>query len=435
MTTKVIMQAIAQNEQVGFRPWMMWALAALFYCYENLLQVSAGVMVPSLMQDFRIHATALGQLSAMYFYAYSIMQIPAGMCFDRFCARYCLTLSVLAVALGCLIFAHAEALWPACIGRFLVGLGSAAAAVGCYTIAAQYLPPKRFALVIGSMLSIGMFGSVAGEAPLSLAVKSFGWRDVMSFSGWVGLAIALAIWLTVRSPEHSQDGSKSNADTHWMIGLIRIMRNPQSWFIAVYGGLMFTPTIVIGGLWGVPYLTQCYHISHGSAAALISAIYLGWIVGAPAFGYLSDYLRRRKPPLITGAVGALLSLLIMIYVPTLPMVLMGATLFALGLFSSAFLPSISLLKENHPPEISSTAFGYMNTLNTIGGAACQPIVGMLLDQAWAKHHGIVLNGIRQYTWYDYHVALFALPAFVAIACLILPFIRESHCQQITLDVT
>lgn len=410
-------------------PWLMWGLAALFYCYENLLQVSAGVMVPDLMADFNIHAAALGQLSAMYFYAYSIMQIPAGIFFDRICARYCLTTAVLAVALGSLIFGDATHLWQASAGRFLVGMGSAAAAVGCFTIASQYLPPKRFALVFGSMLSIGMLGSVTGQAPLSLAIQHFGWRPVMSISGWFGLLLALAIWVTVRSPGSSEDRKQNNSESHWLTGLMRVIRTPQSWVIAAYAGLMFTPTIVIGSLWGVPYLTQYYHIEQESAAALVSSIYFGWIVGAPLFGHLSDHLKRRKPPLVIGSIGALLALLLIVHVQHLPMYVMGGALFSVGLFSSGFLPAFSLMKEIHRPEVSSTAFGYMNTLNMIGGAACQPIVGILLDQSWKKHHGSIVAGIRQYTWHDYHIALTALPVFVAIACILLPWIKETYCRQ------
>ena len=48
-------------------PWAIWFLAALFYFYENLVQVSPSVMVHDLMADFSVSAVALGNMSAFFF--------------------------------------------------------------------------------------------------------------------------------------------------------------------------------------------------------------------------------------------------------------------------------------------------------------------------------------------------------------------------------
>ena len=56
-------------------------LGTIFYFYEFLLQVSPNVMVPNLMHDFRVDATAIGNLTAFYFVAYACLQIPAGALF------------------------------------------------------------------------------------------------------------------------------------------------------------------------------------------------------------------------------------------------------------------------------------------------------------------------------------------------------------------
>ncbi len=43
------------------------------------------------------------------------------------------------------------------------------------------------------------------------------------------------------------------------------------------------------------------HWDKQTASALIGAIFIGWGVGGPLFGFLSDRLRRRKPILIFSA--------------------------------------------------------------------------------------------------------------------------------------
>ena len=59
-------------------------LAAVFLIFEMAVQVSPSVMTKQLMQDFSINAAALGWMSSVYFYSYTIMQIPSGLLYDRF---------------------------------------------------------------------------------------------------------------------------------------------------------------------------------------------------------------------------------------------------------------------------------------------------------------------------------------------------------------
>ena len=59
-------------------PWIMWTIAAGFFFYKYLIQVSPSVMTNDLMQAFQVNGAGLGNLSAFYFYAYLVMQIPVG---------------------------------------------------------------------------------------------------------------------------------------------------------------------------------------------------------------------------------------------------------------------------------------------------------------------------------------------------------------------
>ena len=63
---------------------IIFLLAALFLIYEMAVQVSPSVMTKQLMKDFSINAGALGWMASVYFYSYTIMQIPAGILFDRY---------------------------------------------------------------------------------------------------------------------------------------------------------------------------------------------------------------------------------------------------------------------------------------------------------------------------------------------------------------
>jgi fucose permease len=122
------------------RAWIIWLLSATFMFYKFALEVSPSVMTGTLMKTFHIGGVELGNLAACYFYAYLILQIPAGLLIDRFGPRKTTTLAIALCAVGSLVFAGADTLWMASVGRFLTGTGAAFAAVNCLKTHRQLVP-------------------------------------------------------------------------------------------------------------------------------------------------------------------------------------------------------------------------------------------------------------------------------------------------------
>ena len=119
-------------------PWIIWTLAASFFFYKYLIQVSPSVMTDDLMKAFDIHGAGLGNLSAFYFYAYLIMQIPVGIMLDKFSPRLLTTAAIFLCSVSTFLFAHSDSLWLACVYRALMGAGAAFAAVSCFKLAALW---------------------------------------------------------------------------------------------------------------------------------------------------------------------------------------------------------------------------------------------------------------------------------------------------------
>lgn len=407
--------------------WIVWGLGAIFYFYEFLLQVSPGVMVPELMQAFNVNAASLGHLTAFYFYAYAGMQIPVGVLLDKYGPRRLLSFAALVCMAGCLLFGYADGMSQAALGRFLIGFGSAFAAVGCMKLASNWFPLERFALLTGLLVTLGMLGAVGGETPLALLINMIDWRSSNILLGGIGGGIALLIWLVVRdTPSGVQVATPAKTKTGLLSGLIHVIKSKQNWLAALYGGLMFAPTSAFGALWGVPFLMTKYGISRPAAAGMISMLFIGWAVGSPLTGWLSDYIHRRLPTMIAGTIGSLLIILGIIYA-TVPLVVMSALLFFFGFFSSGFLPAFSIIREINHNHITATALGFMNMLNMIGGAVLQPFIGFLLDHYWT---GKLMAGTRVYSLENYHVALAVLPIIIFISSLFIPFIKETRCKPL-----
>lgn len=386
-------------------------------------------MATDLMASFHgMTAKTLGLLGSIYFWVYALIQIPVGLMVDRYGPRILLTGATLMCALSCYLFSHTHALWAAFISRGMIGLGSAFAIVGTMKIITNWFKPQMFALVIGLTVTIGALGAITGESGLAQYVQAFGWRMSMEHLGIIGIVLSLLIGYFVRDyPDHVEHHEISESGVSLQEGLQMVIRNKQNWFTALYAGLMYAPTLAFAALWGGPYLMQAFHMSRTDAGNIIAFIFIGWAIGSPLIGIISDRMQLRKPLMLVSAVLALGLMAAMLYIPGWTVANLKAIAFFYGLLYSGFLLAFSVVKEINPLMISGTALGFMNTVNSLGGAIFQPIIGHLLDHVW---DGKMVHDTPVYTLGNYQFALFSLVLVLLFAVVILPFIKETHCKQV-----
>ncbi len=398
--------------------WVVWSLAALFYFYEYLLRISPSVMVPELMQTFAANAGIIGLLTAFYLYAYSPMQLPVGVLMDQFGVRKLLTFASVICGLGALFFGVTDAIWIACLGRLLMGAGSAFAFVGMVFVCSHWFPKKKQALVIGLANSIGMLGAVFGGGPLSMAVHAFDYRPVMITLGFVGIALGFAIFLAVRrEPTHFLT---SGENRHILKYLKMVIANPYTWLNGFVAVLFYIVTTTVGGLWGVPFLEAAYGWSTQAAAFGVSMLFIGWMAGGPLTGLVSDFIRKKQPVISMSIFLTLVLTLALIYIRMHP-VAVYLTLFLIGFFSSAELLCFTYAIEVNSHKAKGTSIAFTNCLIALVGSIMQPVIGFLLVQKW---HGNLKEGVPIYDLPAYHYALAILPIMLIIAFVLSLFLNE-----------
>ena len=104
------------------------------------------------------------------------MQIPSGLLIDKFGSRKSLFVFCLTASVGTLIFAIAQDLVIAMLGRALVGLGVSIAFICATKLIASWFDVKSFASLIGILVSIGNSAALIGSAPFAILVTGIGWR-------------------------------------------------------------------------------------------------------------------------------------------------------------------------------------------------------------------------------------------------------------------
>lgn len=412
---------------VSMHAWIIWLLSALFMFYKYALEVSPSVMTTTLMSTFNISGAALGNLAACYFYAYLLLQIPAGFLLDKIGPRRITTLAIALCAFGSLLFSKSDTLLLAGIGRFLTGAGAAFAAVNCLKLIANWFSQKKFAFMTGLMMTVAMLGAVGGQAPLASFIDAMDWRYAMQFIGLAGLVLAFLFWLTVRdiSPLHKKEKHIVSQNIAFWSSIKRVLKNPQSWWLSIYSGFAFAPVMIFGGLWGVSFISEAFLISNNMAAQSVSLIFIGFAVGAPFFGWFSDWLGKRVVVMFWGTLIALITITAVIYVPSLSSSSLTFLLFLFGFSISSFLLCFTMMREISLPILAATAIGFMNAFDALLGAISDPLTGWFLDLVW---DGKLVDGARVFSVSAYKTAFLALPVFLGLSLLVLWRIKETYCK-------
>lgn len=392
--------------------YIIWFIGVSFVLFQFFLQLSSGVIINKIMTEMHLSALHGGLLSGAFYVVYTGMQIPVGIWFERFNNRVLLTSSALICSLGCFLFAHSYSYIGLIGSRIIIGFGSSFAFVGLCQLLRRYFPLRQFSFLIGLSETFGFILCVVGMFTLGEFVTHFGWRLFFQGAMWAGLIITTATWLII--PNTRPDLQHANLlSTHAQLS--KIIRNKLAWVNGLFVACGFMVITIFAAMWAVPFLQLKLHCDLNQASQLDAMLYLGVAISCPLLGQLHAALPQRKLLLIlTSAItGILLGFLI--YVPITSLVLCGALLFAIGLFSGNYMLAYSISNEITDPSAKSTATGFTNTIATLT-PLLQPLIGKIIDSLDASAPFAKLL--------HYQYALSILPIALFIAAFLVLFLPE-----------
>lgn len=404
---------------------LIFFLASTFYLYEYILQVAPSVMFKPMMSSFGVNAESIGILSAFYFYSYAPMQLPAGLLFDRYGPRKMITMALLICAIGSVFVAASDTMFAVCLGRFLIGAGSAFSFIGVIVLTSSWFSPAYFATLVGIAQLMSSIGASFGQMPLAKLVAVSSWRTSNYILAALGFILALLVWVIIRDdPSLSKAKKPVRSWRSEMKHIYVVCKRSYTWYTGIYAFTIWTPIIVFAALWGIQFLEIKYETDLMTAAALCSMVWLGIGIGSPLWGFLSDRFVNRRFFLGLCATTCLVSTLWILYAPTPSIASMYVILFFLGVGAGGQALSFAVVKDNNSLESVGTATGVNNLAVLLGGAIFQPIVGFILHdkQSWT-----LVDGVPVYTLAAYQKALIIMPLCYAISLLAVIFlIKESH---------
>jgi MFS family permease len=356
-----------------------WLLVAVYYFYQYALRSAPSVMMPQLTEAFGVNALGVSAIVGMFYYGYSPFSLVAGTAIDRFGARRIIPIGAALVGVGALLFGTGNVA-AANIGRFLQGAGGVFALVGAVYLVTKNFPVSMAASFIGATQMFGMGGGSAGQFLVGPIIKrGLPWGQFWIYAGLVGLAISAALFMFLprETPRPAAAGTGGWASVFG--SLKTVFLNPQSILCGLISGLLFIPTTIFGMTWGVRFLQEARGREYEAAVMLAATVPMGWMIGCPLLGFVSDRLGRRKP-VILGGTAALLGVLAWVLFGD-PHILRGPAVgILMGIASGAAMLPYTVIKETNPPELGGSATGVINFINFTFSALLGPVFGSRLVQ-------------------------------------------------------
>ncbi len=265
--------------------WTTFLLAVLAYVISYFHRVAPATIAGELQIAFHVNAAALGGLAATYFYVYTLMQIPTGILADTFGPRRLLFWGGLVAGLGTLLFAYADTIAVAAVGRTLVGLGVSVTFIAMLKLNAVWFHDRHFGTIVGWVILLGNIGGVLATAPLAAALHVISWRDIFACIGVLSIVLAVLSWFFVYDdPRHAGLPSLRELEGHaahpahaghWFDCLLQVVKNraswPGFWVTFGYAGSFFA----FVGLWATPYLQTVHGMSRDIATLHTSLLLVG----------------------------------------------------------------------------------------------------------------------------------------------------------------
>ena len=198
--------------------WLLFTASLINYFDRQTLAYA----LPLLATDFKLDAAQQGLVVSAFFWSYTTLQIPIGLCADRVNLRwlYAGAFAVWSLAQGLTGFAGSVTMLLGC--RMLLGIGESIYLVGGTKVVSLFFPLSQRGLPCGLFDAGTRTGLVLEGLTIGFLLQTLGWRTTFVIIGF-----AAFIWLIpwfLATPAQMRDTS---ADTE--------KRQPFTWeqFVAL----------------------------------------------------------------------------------------------------------------------------------------------------------------------------------------------------------
>ena len=373
------------DNQLKIKGFFIWGICALFFLYEFFLRTVMGTYQHSLMQDLDLTSFQFSLLSTTIFLLiYGIMQIPAGIIIDNIGLKKSLLIAAICCTTASAGFSYSHSYFIAIACRMLMGFGASFGFICLLISVHDWMPHKYSAIFIGLSQFIGTLGPILAAGPLDSISGPTGlnWRFIFLCLGVIGVILTILIFFFVEN--NKEDVGKYtilHRSEKISTSILRLFSKMQPWYIALVSTCLYFTIEYLSENEGRGFL-ELKGISSSSTSYIITVAWVGYAIGCPLVGFLSDILKRRKVIIKLCAVLGLVATLMIVYMQS--KLYIQIAFFLLGISASGQSIGFAIIAEQFEKRFIAVGFGLNNAMITGFIAINAPLIGLLLDHTIEK---------------------------------------------------
>ncbi|MBP1035809.1 MFS transporter [Serratia fonticola] len=367
---------------------------AVIWIYRTVLTP----IFPEIQATIGSHSNAeMGLIASFYFFAYTGMQIPAGILVDKFGKKVVLIPGFCLFIIATLLIGNATSLTMIYAGSLLAGMGCGSYYGSAYSLSSENIPLERRGLATAIINSGSALGMAIGLIASSLLVKSMGmdWQIMLFIITGLLVIMTVVFFLVIKGGSYTASLAASPAasaattveETEEASGLfsLRMISAYVMYFATCYGYYMIVT-------WLPSFLQQergFEGVAIGFSAALVA---FASVPGALFFSRMSDRFRAKKVQLIIFLqICAAVTLVCTVISPDSTTLLVSLILYGL-LGKLAVDPiMISFVADNAPKKGYGTSFGVFNFFGMSSSVIAPFLTGVISDSTGSKVMGFYIS--------------------------------------------
>jgi predicted MFS family arabinose efflux permease len=345
----------------------------------GLSRFSYTSILPSMQAGLGLKNGPAGALATANLAGYMAMAIAGGALASRFGPRRVVTAGLLLAGLGMVITGLALTYPMALGGRFLSGVGAAAANIPAHTKIARWFSHRRRGLATGTTATGASIGLVVVGPVVPFIIRSYGdngWRIAWFILAAVVGALAIVAFLVIRDQpgfvpdDHGPEAPKKAGD--WK----KIYLSGRVWHL---GGVYF--------LFGFAYMAYMTFFTkrliadvgytQEAAGNMFMILGLASLVCGFLWGFLADLIGRKRAMISILAIQAVAYALFALWTSTGGIVA-SAVLFGLTAWGIPAIMAV-VCGDLVGPLMAPAAYGFLTAFHGFGQALGPYVAGRLAD--------------------------------------------------------
>jgi len=368
-----------QDNKFKLKGFVVWGLCAVFFLYEFFIRTVIGTYQVPIMQDLQLNSFQFSLLSStLFLIIYGIMQLPVGIIVDHIGLKKSLIIGTMACSIASIGFSYSSSYLMAMFYRGIMGFGASFGFICLLISVYDWMPHRYSAIFIGLSQFIGTLGPMMATGPLDTLSEtmSISWHQIFLSLGGVGIILtALTILFIENNTQKAGQYIVLYKPEKISTSILRLFTRMQPWYIAILSTSLYFTIEYLSENEGRNFLSL-KGISSNSAAYMLTTAWIGYAIGCPLLGFLSDFLKRRKIMMILAAIIGLISVITILYVPNQYLTI---AFFYLGISASGQSIGFAIIAEQFKKQFVAVGFGLNNTMIVLISAINAPVIGFLLD--------------------------------------------------------